>query len=119
MKKLFAVALVGTASTTGIAMRTSSTATPTHEACGLTSIAPAPGETIEPVAPVSPVAEPIVLAPDPETELVIEPLALGTGSPACGNVTYKGSMGPRPCTTAERAVKVIMRTALAGTRPSL
>lgn len=109
MKKLFAVALVGTASTTAIALQRSAPSTPTHEPCGgATPVGPSVA-----IAPELVVVEPVAT---PEAELVITPLALRTGSPACGNVTFKGNMGPPPCTTAERALKVIMRTAIAGMR---
>ncbi len=86
MKKLFAVALVGTAST---AMAVSWSASP------------------------APVDEPVV---EPEHELVIDPLVLRSGSPACGNVTHKGTSGSRACTTGERVVHVIVRSAVTNGR---
>lgn len=106
MKKIFAVAtLVGAASGTAVALRTADASHP--EQCGMRSstIGTLTESVAERVArpPVDPV--PVVIGtPSEQTvtlpvdRFAIKPLALVTGSPACGNVVNKAgySMPCRP-----------------------
>ena len=123
MKKLFAVAtIVGAASGTAIAV--SPHATPVHaEAAPVasspvvvvasSSIAVATPPVVVATPPVEAVAP---LAPDIAVDrVVITPLTLGSGWPACGNVVNKaGYAMPRTrCpTTAEQTVGIVVQSML-------
>jgi hypothetical protein len=43
----------------------------------------------------------------------VAPLALLSGAPACGNMTFKGG-GPPPCTTPEKTALVAVKASLTG-----
>lgn len=108
MKKLLAVAtLVGTASGGAIAVSASS---PEPPSCA----APIAVDVIE--VPAPPVRE--VVAPEPVQIVTIQPLALGNGWPACGNLVDKaGRLRGRPCPPAEQqAASVVVRSTLVGVR---
>ncbi len=115
MKKLFAVAtIVGAASGTAIAV--SPHATPVHaEAAPVasSSVAVATPPVVVATPPVEAVAP---LAPDIAVDrVVITPLTLGSGWPACGNVVNKaGYAMPRTrCpTTAEQTVGIVVQSML-------
>ncbi len=103
MKKLFAVAtLVGAASGTAI----------------VTSMdAPPPTPSVVQAAPVAVVVpEPAPVIPPIERN-VIEPLTLTTGSPACGNMAFKGG-GPPPCPPPIKAAKRAIVSIVAGAAPT-
>lgn len=124
MKKLFAVATIVDAAS-GTAIAVSPRATPVHAEAA--PVAPSPIVAVAPspvaagAAPAAAVVTPPVeavapLAPDIAVDrVVITPLTLGSGWPACGNVVNKaGYAMPRTrCpTTAEQTVGIVVQSML-------
>ncbi len=115
MKKLFAVAtIVGAASGTAIAVSPHSTPV-------APSVVVAPSPVVAVAPPSAAVATPPVevdapVAPDITVDrVVITPLTLGSGWPACGNVVNKAGYTTHrpPCpTTAEQTVGIVVQSML-------